>query len=440
MQIRHRHLVPLLGCAMVAQIGCSQLLPVNRDTTATPKQHKPVAVKTVSVTQEDLKRTSVQPATVHAFYTASIQAKVHGYVTEVKADIGDAVKSGDVLAVINVPEMAQQRKVAEARIARQKAEEARAKSGVELAKSEVESAEALASEAESKLQQVEAALTAVEAEFGRTEDLVERGSVQRRLLDEVRKRRDSEVARKSAMTSAIASAKANVNVAKSKAIAAEADFQATKAETAIRTAELQEIDELINYATLKAPFSGVVTSRNVSPGDLVSERSTAEPLFVVSQLDKVRIHVPVPESEAAFVDRGDEISVTFPSFPSEEPLTVSVTRLTQSLDPGTRTMLVEAEVANSDGKLLPGMFGQASIVLGTNTATAMLPARAVRFGEDGKAFVYVVTADEVSLVPVVTGLDDGKTIEIVSGLESGQTVIDAHLKRFTNGQKVRILN
>ncbi|MCP4510030.1 MAG: efflux RND transporter periplasmic adaptor subunit, partial [Fuerstiella sp.] len=181
------------------------------------------------------------------------------------------------------------------------------------------------------------------------------------------------------------------------------------------------------YATLTAPFNGLVTKRNVSPGDLVSERSSGAPLFVVSQIDKVRIHISVPENDAAYVDRGDSISLVFPSFPAEEAMTVTVTRSTGSLDPGTRTMLVEAEVANTDGRLLPGMFGQASITLSTKVASNMLPARAVRFDESGNAYVYVVSGEDVSVVPVTTGIDDGKTIEIVAGLEPGQTVIDAHL-------------
>ena len=70
----------------------------------------------------------------------------------------------------------------------------------------------------------------------------------------------------------------------------------------------------------------------------------------------------------------------------------------------------------------------------------MLPARAVRFDDSGDAYVYVVSGDEVSVVPVKTGMDDGNTIEIVTGLEPGQTVIDAHLQRFKDGQKIRVLN
>ena len=437
-----RFSAPLLLLHMtVCLSGCSQTVTTDGNANDTSKVDKLVAVKTVAVVNQDVQVTSTQPATVRAYFSAAIQSRMSGYVSEVKADIGDAVKAGDVLAILSVPEMAQQRLVAAAQVTRQQAEEERAKAGIALAEANVQAFAALAAEAQSQLQQVAASVAAAEAEFVRTDDLVQRGSVQPRLLDEVRKRRDSELARKAAVASAIQSAEANIAVAKSKATAAVADLKAATAETAVKTAQLAEIDELIKYMTLTAPFDGVVTQRSVSPGDLVNDQHHSTPLFTIMQVDKVRIHIPVPEKDATFVTKGDAIRLTFPSFPAEEDLMATVTRLSGSLDPSTRTMLVEAEVANVDGKLIPGMFGQAVISLGTNVATNVLPARAVRFTEDGKAYVYIVSSDDqVSIASVTTGIDDGNTIEITSGISDGQKVIDVHLQRFTDGQQVRVLN
>jgi len=437
----HRQIVAFLiaGCLALTTVGCSQFASADAEATVEAKTQKPVTVKTVAVAQEEVRRTTLQPATVHAFYSAHIQAKVHGYVKEVKVDIGDAVKAGDVLAIIDVPETAKQRQMALAMVDRQKAEEQRAQAGIELANANVTALEAMEAEAKSRLKQVEATLAAAEAEFRRTNDLVQRGSIQPRILDEVRERRDSASASKAAVTANIASAAANVAVAKAKLAAAEADSKVAAAETATKERDVEQIDELVKYATLTAPFDGVVTARNVSPGNLVSERSNDVPLFVISQLDKVRIHIPVPENDAAFVARGDSISITFPSFSAEEAMTVPVTRLTGSLDPSTRTMLVEAEVANTDGKLIPGMFGQASITLSSNLAANVLPARAVRFSEAGDAYVYVIADEKITVVPVTTGADDGNTIEIASGVEAGQVVMDAHLQRFTDGQVVKVV-
>ncbi len=420
--------------------GCSQ---VQSQTTKKIEQ-KPVAVKPVSVVQENIQRTSTQPATIHPFYEAEIRARTSGYVKTVNVDIGDVVEAGATLVEIDVPELNKQHEVLEARIIRHRSEEKRAEAGVELARANVQAAEAGAEQARSEMSSVEASLAAAESEFSRTQDLVQRQSLESRVLDEVRKRRDSERARLDAVNSAIRSAQAEVTVANAKLTSAQADVEASKAETSVAERELEQLEVLIGYATIKAPFPGIITRRAVDPGDLVRESSevgAGEPLFVISQVDKVRVQIPVPEVDAALVNRGDTIELTLPSFAAEAPMTVEVTRLAGSLDPNTRTMLVEAEVANPEGKLLPGMFGQATISLSTKVAANMLPARAVRFSDKGEAYVYALSSDDtVSVIPVTTGLDNGAAIEVRSGVEPGQRVIDAHLKRFTDGQKVTVLS
>lgn len=362
---------------------------------------------------------------------------------QLTADIGDRVEAGDQLALIDVPDLVKQHEIAEAKIRRLVAEEQRSQAGISLAKARVASSSAMLAEANSQLASVEAALAAADAEFTRTDDLVRRGSLQNRMLDEARMRRDTQTAQKQAMSSSIESARADVAVSEAQVVAAEADLAAAKAETDIARRELEEIDVMISFATLKAPFAGVVTHRNIEPGDLVrsaSEVGDGKPLFVISQIDKLRVRIPVPESDAPQVSQGDEITLTFPSFAAEAPLTATVTRRSGSLDPNTRTMMVEAELDNADGKLLPGMFGQASIHLETKVAANMLPAQAIRFDEGGKAYVYVVGEnDTVAVAQITTGLDDGTSIEILSGVEPGQRVIGPHLKRFVDGQHVDVL-
>lgn len=419
-------------------LGCS-----SPAATADLANKKAVPVKAVSVTETPLERATTQPATIHAYYEAELRSKVSGYVQEIRADIGDAVKQGDVLAVIDVPEMEKQRQVIEARIARLEAEEQRASAQVDLAKAGIRAAEAKLNQAESEMSRAEASLAASDAEFSRTEDLVQRQSLQSRMLDEVRKRRDSERANKEAVASGIAAAEAEVGVATAQQKVLAADLESAQAETTIARRELEELDVMIAYTQLQAPFDGIVSERNLEPGDLVrkdSEVSDGKPLYVVSSIDKVRVRVSVPEADAALVSRGDEIRVTFPFFPAEAAVAGTVTRMAGSLDPSTRTMLVEAELENPDHKMLPGMFGEATISLSTKQTAHTLPARAIRFREEGGAYVYVIDDDQrVSVTEVVTGIDDGGTIEITSGLSPGQRVVDAHLKRFTPGQQVEVL-
>ncbi|WP_372721836.1 efflux RND transporter periplasmic adaptor subunit [Novipirellula sp.] len=439
----HRCCLAWLGVlgVLVVTAGCS---PDSKPGVAKKDETLHVTrVKTVEVAPTEVQRTTLQPASVHAYFRAELRAKISGFVKELKADIGDYVKAGAELATIDVPEMQKQREVIEARIRRLVAEEQRAQAGIDLATAQVRSSEAKLAEAKSQLNSAEASLAASSAEFNRTEDLVQRGSLQNRMLDEVRLKRDSEQARKEAVMSSVQSAEAEVAVAQSQVASAKADREAARAETEITRGQLDELDVLLSYAVIRAPFSGVITDRFVQPGDLVREASevgSGKPLFVLSQIDKVRIRVPVPETDAPLVNQGDEITLTFPSFTAESPITATVTRRSGSLDPSTRTMMVEAEIDNPDGKLLPGMFGQASIHLSTKAAANMLPARAIRFEESGNAYVYVVDQDEtVSIAPITMGMDDGNSIEVLSGVEAGQRVIDAHLSRFTNGQKVSVL-
>ena len=153
-----------------------------------------------------------------------------------------------------------------------------------------------------------------------------------------------------------------------------------------------------------------------------------------------RIRIPVPEAFASRINPGDAVSLSFPSFADEKSLPLVVTRRAGRLNEETRTMVVEADAENVDGKLLPGMFGQATITL-TNKANAdVLPARAVRFREDGTSYVYVIDDnDTVKISDVAIGKDDGTVIEIVGGISSDARVIDSHLKRFSDGERVSVL-
>ncbi len=431
--------IAIIGACLLIVSGCTS----NQNVLTKTDKARNVAVKTVAVATTEVRRTTLQPATVHAFYRAEVRAKVSGYVKILHADIGDYVAAGANLATIDVPEMLEQRHVIEKKIARAHAQEERARADVQLAEARVRSAKALLQEASSQMAGAEASLAGSQAEFDRTQDLVQRGSLQNRMLDEARMKRDSESARKDAMTSSIESAKAGVGVAEAQVASSQAELQATQAETGIAEAQLEEMKVLMSFATLKSPFAGMVTQRSVEPGDLVrqsSEVGNGKPLFVISQIDKVRVRIPVPESDAPLVSIGDEVALTFPSFSSEPPLVGTVTRRSGSLDPSTRTMQVEVELKNNDGKLLPGMFGQASITLATKVAANMLPAQAIRFDEEGKGFVYIVCDDDtIERADVTIGSDNGISIEVLSGVQPGQRVLDANLNRFIDGQKVAVL-
>jgi RND family efflux transporter MFP subunit len=430
----------LLACLVVLSVGGCGSDPdvaLKNSTKASAVRVRTVAAEPTEITQK-----TRQPASLHPFFETEIRSKVSGFVTALPVDIGDYVEAGAKLAEIDVPEMRGERQTLERRIDLLSAEEQAAEAEVDLADAAVRSAEAKLEQARSELGQAEASLAAAEAEFSRTNDLVQRGSLQTRILDEVRMKRDSEAAAKLALSSAVLSAEAEVAVFGAKRAAAAARRRTAEAQVEVARSELAELDVTIAYASVTAPFAGIVTERHADLGDLIDGRigEGSLPLFVLSQVDKLRVHVPVPEVDAPFVQPGDALTLTFPSFRSESPIETQITRISGALDPSTRTMTVEAVLENPDRRLLPGMFGEASIDMDTKLAAKMLPSRAVRFDESGKAFVYVVGDDDrVRVAEVTTGIDTGTHVEIVEGIGPGQTVIDSHLKRFSDGQLVERL-
>ena len=197
---------------------------------------------------------------------------------------------------------------------------------------------------------------------------------------------------------------------------------------------------MIAYATLRAPFSGVVTTRGVDLGDLVSntQKSSGEgALFTVSQIDKVRIRVPVPERDAPLVKEGKPAEFRSEAFPGKI-FAGKVSRLASGLDRQTRTMQVEVDLDNLQHELLPGMFGQVMLLLEDRPDRLFLPTRALHHDSAGK--VYVLAADaanKLCSLGIVTGQDDGQRIEILGGLSGQEQIITVQPAGLAIGQVVR---
>jgi RND family efflux transporter MFP subunit len=242
-----------------------------------------------------------------------------------------------------------------------------------------------------------AQVTALRSEFARTEMLAARNSVTQKALAEAQSRLDA-------------------------AIAAEA-----------------EIDAQIAFATIEAPFEGVVTARAIDPGDMVyqasSPKGSAEPLLKVARLDVIRVKTYVPEREAVWADVGDTATISFDALPGQV-FAGAVERLSGAVDPKTRTMLVEIDLPNSDGRIRPGLYGQVRLTLEQRDGALALPAAAVQFGEGG-AFVLVAAGDVARRTPVETGLNVGGWIEIVAGLRGDERVVTGAPAGLTDGAALR---
>jgi multidrug efflux pump subunit AcrA (membrane-fusion protein) len=290
----------------------------------------------------------VAVATVEPYWSADQFAKVSGFVSEVKADIGDRVTKGQLLAVIDVPEA--QSEVSSARAGRVAREQmaAAAAAAVEQARTALEVAKRQAAGARAEQQLAEATLK-------RQEELFTDKAATGQQMDDVRAR--TEVAR------------ATAGVAEAKIAAAEADLKAAQAAEAVAKANVDvaaagvsKAEALAAYTRITAPFDGVVTRRGVSPGDLVQAATAGRTtiLFTVQRTDKLRVACDLPEASTGAVRAGDEAAVKLPAI-GGDPIRAPVTRVAGAVNPSTRTMRVEIELDNRDARLRPGMYAQVTM-------------------------------------------------------------------------------
>ncbi|HZF31606.1 MAG TPA: efflux RND transporter periplasmic adaptor subunit [Gammaproteobacteria bacterium] len=243
-----------------------------------------------------------------------------------------------------------------------------------------------------------AQVAALRSAYERTAALAERNSVTQKSLAEAKARLDG-------------------------AIAAEAEAQAQ-----------------MGYATIQAPFDGVVTLRAIDRGDMVyqagSPKGSGQPLLRIAQVDVIRVKTYVPERDSIWVDAGDPATVAFEALPGTT-FQGKVARLSGALDPATRTMLVEIDLPNADGRIRPGFYGRTEIALERREGALALPSDAVRT-DGGNAYVYVVGADDtVRRTAVSIGLQDAGWVEIAGGLTGNERVVAGAAARLADGAAVR---
>jgi RND family efflux transporter MFP subunit len=392
-----------------------------------PELSAAVSVKTAQPQSVTLRKTTSQPASVRAFYVAELHAKVAGYADVPQVDIGAVVKAGQELLVVQVPEMAKAYERSEAEVTRLDADITRAEAAEQVAAAQVQ-------QATSDIEKSTAQVAADQSEFDRADELVKTGVVTGKVKDEAENRLRAAKAQ-------LSSIKQNLNVARANANAAAADTVASQAAALVAFRATEEIKVMMEYSSIKAPFAGVVTHRNVAPGDLVRNSamfSTAKPLFVLAKTDVLRISVAVPERDAVWVDQGDPAKIKFSALPGKV-FKGAVARTAGSLDPQTRSLAVEIDLPNKDGALLPGMYGTVVITMSEKTAL-IVPADTIRFDATGaNPLVYLVQNGSVSLTPVTVGSDDGHSIEILAGLKEGDQIVTGMLGRLADGQSVTVL-
>src|SRR5437879_6526092 len=318
-------------------------------------------------------------ASLEAFEEADLFAKVSGYLSDVRVDIGDHVKAGQVLAVIDIPEM--EKELAEA-------------------KAQLESKQSSLESARRQLDHHKANITLQEALLRRREELGAAGHfISDRVLDEVR---------------------ANAEIAKADLSVAEANRALAANQVDVAAATVEKIKTLLAYTQIVAPFDGVVARRLVNRGDLVqaatATRTTpsAGSLFTVQRIDTIRVFCDVPENDVPHLRIGDPATVE-PSGFDGKPFIGTVTRFSLRLNPETRNMRTEIDLPNPKERLYPGTYAEVSLEMNRRPDALTVPKAAVGSDGDGD-FVYTITDNRITRFAVKTGLTDNGRIEVTAGL------------------------
>ncbi|MCH7812974.1 MAG: efflux RND transporter periplasmic adaptor subunit [Planctomycetes bacterium] len=383
-----------------------------------------VSVVVTQAERRPLTRMLKMPATLVPIEMADLYAKTSGYVTTVKVDIGDRVASGQALLVIDVPEMADDLRRTEAVLAAKRAM-------VRVLTANVAQADSAIATAAAERQRAAAEHDLRKITFSRQERLRQQNAIPEQTFDEAK----SQLAIADARVKIAAAKIANAQARKQ---AVEADVEVARAEVVVAEATAARLVTLMNYATVRAPFAGLITARLVDPGAFV--RSAAEgatgALLSIAKVDRLRLVLEIPESDAAFVDAGTEVEIVVRSL-GDDPIQAAITRTAGVLKANTRTMRAEVELDNADGRLKAGMYAQVSIKLETKQQALMIPSQAIRV-RGRELSVMVAEGAVAQSVPVTIGYDDGIWVEVTAGLNGGEDVIVSAAGAVATGTPVAV--
>ena len=396
--------------------------------------------------EEKSDRNLTLPASLEAFQEIKVQARADGYVGKWFVDIGDSVHAGQVLALIEVPELQQKRAQAQADEAEAEAQVAQAESDVRTVESEKSRLLAEEEQARAEVGQARAEILArqSDAEFARVSNdrwqkLVAEQAIS---LQEADQRQHLYQAARANVQSAqerLLASQSRVKAAGARQLSLQAEVNSAlarvrsgQARVRARQAVVDAIDTQIEFCTVRAPFSGIITRRNIELGTLVSAGGDKTTLYELAQSRRLRVIVDVPQGDAEAIRVGQKAQVKL----SGQLLPGVVTRTAGALDADTRTLRTQVEIDNPGGHLEAGMHAEVSLTVQNHGHAVVIPATTMVVRAEG-AHVYVVDAGgQVHLRAIELGLDYGKEVQVVSGLSGTDRVVNFPSDSLSEGTMV----
>ncbi len=386
----------LTACILLALIG-----GCNRGAGKAVEANTHADVPAVAVARaslENLSRTVVLTAEFKPYQEVDVMAKVAGYVKQIRVDIGDRVRQGELLATLEVPEMADDLSRAKAALDRSNAEVKRAAEELQRAQSAHEVTHLTYTRLTAVMKDRPGLVAQQEVDDARGKDLV---------------------------------AEAQVSAAKSSLVAAQEQVR-------VAQAELSKVRTLSEYTRVTAPFDGVITKRYADTGSMiqagVSSQTQAMPLVRLCQNNLLRLILPVPESVVPSVHVGQFVEVSVPSLKRTFPGRVA--RFANQVQLDTRTMPTEVDVPNPQLVLIPGMYAEVDLTLERRDRALSIPVSAVA-GSETDPLAYVVNSDrKIEIRHIQTGLQTARRVEVRSGLREGDLVVIGNRNQLVAGEQV----
>lgn len=338
------------------------------------------------------------PGTMDALLTAPIFARANGYMRTRLVDIGDRVRTGQLLAEIETPELEQE---------------------IRQSRAALEQSRAVLAQKRAALGQASANLQLATATLRRWKNLVERGVFSPQEGDEKQAAYDAR--------------KADVE-------AVESDIHAAEANVSVQQANVQRLEELRGFQKVTAPFDGVITVRNMDPGALITagSGSNVREIFRLAQIHTLRIFANVPQTHVPSIRAGQDARVLVPEFP-RRVFTGKVTRTANALDAASRTLLTEVQIPNPDGVLLPGMYAEVEFRVASANRPLIIPATVLVVRADGShAVVSVGTDGKARYRKITIGRDFGSEAEVIAGLRGDERLVENPSDDLEDGAAVQV--
>jgi RND family efflux transporter MFP subunit len=367
---KHGFLLLIVAIIVVIVVVIAGVVPRMRAKAALKTETDKSAVPTVDVIQPKQgapHQEIVLPGNIQAFTDAPIYARTNGYLKKWYVDIGARVKAGQLLAVIDTPEVDQQ--LLQAR------------------------ADLNTAEANSNLSQIT---------WTRYEDLKNTDSVSKQDVD-------------------------NAN----------GDYQAKKATEASSAANVKRLEDTKAFQNIYAPFDGVITARDTDIGQLIDQGSstTQKELFHIAAIKTLRVYINVPQQYSIAAKPGLTADLTLGEYPGRR-FQGTLVRTANAIDVASRTLLVEVDVDNATGELLPGAYTEVHLKLPNDIPTFILPVSALIFRAQGLQVATVDSNNKTKLVAITLGRDFGSQVEVLSGLNADDKVIVNPSDSVIDGEQV----